>query len=320
MMHTMHPGALAAMDLNLLVALHALLIEGNVTAAARRLSLSQSATSHALARLRERLGDPLLVRSGRRLDRTPRATALLPALERGLAELESALSGEPPFDPRTARRTFTLGTADYGQAVLLGPLLARLRQEAPGIDLFALAFPDVVERLDAGTMDLAVVPTAPTPAGYSSTPLFEDGFICMLRAGHPAARGGRLSMARYLALGHLLVAPQGGPGSIVDTELAGRGHQRRVTVRVSSFLTAPILVASSDLVSTGPERLWRALAPHYPVRLLPPPLRLPRFGIHLLWHRRRDNDPALLWMRRLLEEVARGPVAPRRSRRGTPAV
>jgi DNA-binding transcriptional LysR family regulator len=302
-MHSMH-ARLSALDLNLMVALHALLTEASVTRAARRISLSQSAVSHALGRLRLLIGDPLLVRSGRRLELTPRARALLPALERGLGELDGALRGEPPFAPATTRRFFTLGLADYAQAVLLGPLLARLQKEAPAVGLSAVAFPDVIERMDAGTMDLALMPTTTLPPGFSSSKLFSDRFVCMVRRGHPRVRGPRLSLATYLSLGHVVVAPTGQSGSLVDTELGRRGLERHTAVRVSSFLTAPVVVTESDLVSTGPERLWRSMVGRYPIRLLPPPLRLGRFDIHLVWHDRWQNDPAHRWLRQLITEVS----------------
>jgi DNA-binding transcriptional LysR family regulator len=304
-MHAMHGNRLAALDLNLLVVLHALLTEASVTRAAVRVSLSQSATSHALTRLRQLLGDPLLVRQGPRLALTPRAVALMPALERGLAELDSAVSGEPPFDPATARRSFSVGMADYAQAVLLPPLLARLHREAPTIDLAANAFPDVFERMDAGTMDMAMIPTSPLPSGFESVRLFSDGFVCIVRRGHPIVRGPRLTLKQYLALDHVLVAPAGMSGSIVDTALEQLGAQRRVAVRISNFLAAPIVVIQSDLIHTGPARLLRSLVALYPMRLFRPPLRLPGFDIHLTWHKRRTNDPGHTWLRGLIVEQSR---------------
>jgi DNA-binding transcriptional LysR family regulator len=298
--------SLAGMDLNLLVVLEALLAERNVTRAARRVGLSQSAASHALGRLRALLGDPLLVRSGRRLDLTPRAVDLLPALERGLAELGSALRGEPPFDPRTARRSFTVSMADYSQAVLLAPLLARARREAPGFDLSLVAFPNSLELMDRGTVDAAVLVGDPVPSGFTRRRLFSDGFVCMMRKGHPAVAGPRLSMRQYLALDHLVVAPAGSPGSMVDDQLERRGLRRRIAVRVSSFLAAPIVVAQTDLINTGPQRLLRPLASRFPIRLLPPPLRLPTFELQLVWHARRDHDPAHRLLRDLITAASAG--------------
>jgi DNA-binding transcriptional LysR family regulator len=306
MMHMVHDTRLAALDLNLLVALRALLTERHVTRAARKLGLSQSATSHALSRLRELYADPLLVRSGRSLEPTPRAIALLPQLERGLSELEAGLRGQEPFDPLRARFSLRLGTADYGQAVLSGPLLSLLRTEAPGVNLQTTSYPDILEQLEAGTIDLATLPKAKLSRAFAEQRLFSDGFVCMLRKGHPALRNKRLSLQQYLGLEHLLVAPGGTPGSIVDSELSRRGLSRRVVLQVSSFVVAPQVIAESDLISTGPELLWRRMSHHYPVVLLPAPLRLSRFELCLVWHARREHDPAHVWMRRAVARAVHG--------------
>lgn len=301
-MHMLHDPKLSALDLNLLVVLAALLEERHVTRAARRVGLSQSATSHALSRLRELYRDPLLVRSGRRLDLTPRAVELLPQLTRGLAELGGTLSGERAFEPLTARRSFTIGMADYVQTLLLPALLRSLTKRAPHVDVAVSGFPDASDRLEDGTMDAAVLQGTKAPKGLSSRQLFSDGFTCMLRKGHPQVPGARLSMARYLSLNHVLVSPSGQGPSFVDTELERRGLTRRIALRVASFLIAPQVVCESDLVSTGPSRLLALLATRYPIRLFSPPLRLPRFQLQLAWHSRLDHDPAHAWFRQQLIE------------------
>ncbi len=305
MMHMVHEPKLAAIDLNLLVALRALLVERHVTRAARQLGLSQSATSHALGRLRELFADPLLVRSGRNLELTPRAVALLPQLQRGLGELEGSLRSEERFEPGRARFPLRLGMADYGQAILSGPLLALLRAEAPGVDLQITSYPDLLERLEAGTLDVALTTKAKLPRAFAEQRLFSDGFVCILRKGHPALRKKRVSLAQYLELEHLLVSPSGTPGSYVDTELARRGLARRVVMQVSSFLVAPQVVAETDLISTGPALLLRRMSEHYPVVLLATPLPIPRFELCLVWHSRRDHEPAHAWMRQLVMRVAK---------------
>jgi DNA-binding transcriptional LysR family regulator len=303
MMHMVHDvPKLSGIDLNLLVVLRALLSERHVTRAARQLGLSQSATSHALSRLRELYADPLLVRSGRALELTPRAMALLPLLERGLHELEGSLRGEEPFDPKRAKLALRLGAADYAQAVLFGPLVALLQKEAPGIDLEAMSYPDLQAELEAGTIDIGIDTKRKLPRTLSQTVLFSDGFVCMLREGHPFTKR-KLTLKAYLELGHLLVAPGGTRGSFVDTELAHRGQTRRVALQVASFLVAPQVVAETDLISTGPERLLRRVSTHYPIRILPTPLQLPGFDICLVWHTRRDHDPALSWLRSAIERV-----------------
>jgi DNA-binding transcriptional LysR family regulator len=301
-MRMVHDASLSAIDLHLLVILRALLRERHVTRAAAQVGLSQSATSHALSRLRELCADPLLVRRGRGLELTARAARLLPSLERGLSDLASVVTAEPAFDPKTARKLFTLATADYEQGVLLTPLLGEIERSAPDVDLSLVTFPNVAELLDAGRVDLAVVITGSISSTFSTQPLFADKFVSMVRKGHPRVRD-KLTLDGYLALRHVLVAPGGAPGSIVDTELARRGLERRVALVVSSFLVAPIIVSETDFISTAPERLARRMAERFPLRLLAPPLRLPQFSFSLAWHPRLDQDPAHIWLRRLLTQV-----------------
>lgn len=299
----MHDSVLRGIDLNLLVLLRALLSERHVTRAARRVGLSQSAASHALSRLRELYGDPLLVRRGRVLELTPRALLLVPELKQGLSQLESTLEPAQAFDVSRARRRFTIAAADYFQS-LLGPLLQRISLEAPGFQLSFVGFTSALEPLDSGQADLALLVSTPLPAGYSARRLFSDGFVCMSRRHHPSKLGKRISLAQYLAAKHLVVAPGGTPGSLVDSELERRGHQRQVVASVSSFLAAPIVVSRSDLLTTGPERLWRQLAPLYGVKLSALPFRLPRFEMDLVWHTRRDTDPAHAFLREALASAA----------------
>ena len=280
-------------------------MNANVTRAARQLGLSQSATSHALSRLRDLYGDPLLVRSGRALELTPRAVALLPQLERGLGELQASLSGQEGFEPRRARLPLRIGAADYPQALLSAPLLSLLRAEAPSVALQITSYPDLREQLEAGAIDVAItVKTRPLKI-FAEQPLFSDGFVCVLRKGHPALRQGRFNLQRYLALEHLLVAPGGTPGNFVDTELSRRNLTRRVALQISSFLVAPQLVAESDMITTGPELLLRQVSAYQPVVLLRAPLQLPRFELALVWHTRRDHDPAHVWMRDVVVRAAR---------------
>lgn len=300
----MHDRVLSGIDLNLLVVLRALLTERHVTRAAARVGLSQSATSHALARLRELYADPLLVRSGRTLALTPRAARLLPALERGLGELEGAVAGEPEFDPATARRMFTLGISDYLQALVMGPLLRRLAVRAPGVDLCVVVFPNLRELLDTGAIDLAVSVPSSELRGASHQPLFDESFVCMVRRGHPHIKRAP-SLELYLAQRHLVIAPTGTPGSLIDTVLAQRGLERRIALRVTNFLIAPVVVCETDLINTMPARLARHLAKTYPLRLWPPPLELPTFEYGMYWHPRLEHDPAQRWLREFTAGVVK---------------
>ena len=303
-MHMAHDRALAAIDLNLLLVLRALLRERHVTRAAALVGLSQSATSHALSRLREMYDDPLLVRSGRTLTLTPRAERLLPTLERGFGDLESAVAAEPQFEPSTTRRTFRIGMSDYLQALIMGPLLRQLATRAPGIDLTVVVFPNFRELVDSGAIDLALTISGNESRNSRSEALFSEDFVCMVRRDHPQIKK-RLSLETYLAQRHVVIAPGGTPGSMVDTVLGQRGLERRIALRVTNFLIVPVVVCETDFVNTMPTRLARQLAKTYPLRLVPPPFELPRFEYIMLWHPRHDHDPAQRWLREFLARVIR---------------
>lgn len=315
----MHETNLAAVDLNLLVALDALLEERSVTRAAQRLGLSQPATSHALARLRELTGDALLVRSGARLVRTPRAEALQPAVRAILDDVRRALEGDH-FEPASARRAFTIASADYGELVLVPPLLRILAREAPGVDLVVRPVPEEpAEALAAGRVDLVlgVEPGRGAPGSLERRKLFDDGFVCLVRRDHPVLER-ELTVERFAAMGHLFIAPRGTRGGVVDDALGRRGLERRVVAMVPSFVAAPALVAESDLVVTLPSLLAARLAGPFGLRALEAPVRLPRFTISALWHARSRRDPAHAWLRATLVRAA-GQVAARGSSRATRA-
>lgn len=301
---------LAAIDLNLLVVFDALLAERHVTRAAARLGLSQSAASHALARLRRLLGDPLLVRDGAALVPTVRAAALAPRLADALAALRAALAPPPAFDPATARRRFTLGLADYAQFVLLPPLLARLSVAAPHVDLVARDFPlDRADEFDVTVAPGRAIASADPLAAVRSPALrerrlFRERFVCLTRERHPRI-GKKLDLATFVALPHAFIAPRGTPGGVVDEVLAERGLSRRVALTIQHFLVAPYAIAGSDLVITLAERLARAFADQLPLAVHEPPLAIPRFAMHLYWHERHHLDPAHQWLRGQLVEVAR---------------
>ncbi len=303
-MHETH--ALAGVDVNLLVALDALLTERHVTRAARRLGLTQPAASHALARLRALLDDPLLVRGGDGgLAPTPRAEALAPVVHRALAELAAAVRGADVFDPATARRTFRLGTGDYAELVLLPQLAARLGRIAPRVDLFATSPPtDAPAAMARGDLDLVLSPPQPDwTTGCYTRHLFDDDFTCVVRKGHPVAAQ-RLTVARFCALDHLLIAPRGTSGGFVDDALRAVGRARRVAVVVPHFLVAPHVVAATDLILTLASRMTDRLASPLGLVTLPPPVELPGFAMHLVWHQRTHHDAGHRWFRDQVAAVA----------------
>lgn len=301
--------ALRGLELDQLVYLDAMLRLRSVTRAAEEVGITQSAMSHALRKLRARLGDALLVRVGGGMALTPAAEHLHTPLRAALVDLNRALAQPPAFTPATAARTFRLATPDLFDVLLLPQLLARLQVEAPGIDLDVGPYgrAPLAERLATGTLDLAIVPVqrgAPAPSGDSALvrrTLFHDHFRCFLRGDHPAlARP--WDTETWLSLRHLLISPEGRGDGVVDHVLAAEGRRRRVGLRIRTFSAAPALVAQTDLVLTAPAsmaRVARALG----IVDLPPPVALPGHGVAMVWHRRFGDDPALRWFRELLQEI-----------------
>jgi DNA-binding transcriptional LysR family regulator len=307
---SMQPVHLEALDLNLLVALRALLSERHVTRAAARVGLSQPAMSHALSRLRELLGDPLLVRTPSGMRPTPRAEAMTAPLERALEEIGRLISSPAPFDPRLSTRKFRIASNDYMELVLFPRLLRKLWHEAPSIDVRIINLGgDVSADLAEGRLDVAMgvvgqLTSADGPRGLRSRNLVSDGFVCVVREEHPVVKK-RLTLDDFVALPHALVAPRGDGGSVVDSALARIGKTRRVAVEIPHFLVAPHVVRETDLVLTLAARIAVTLAPLLGLRQIPPPLELPGFTMSMVWHERQHVDPAHVWLRDLIATVAK---------------
>lgn len=287
---------LARLDLHHLRALDALLDTRSVTRAAARLGVTQSALSHTLRGLRAVIGDPLLVRGPGGLVPTPRAEAMAGPLRQAMAALAAVLSAGPGWEPATAQRTFSLTMADALSMTVMRGLLTVVRAEAPGVDLVVRAAGDGLASLTRGDIDLAFVVGVPDLPGVHVRALFEEDFVCLVRQGHPEV-GETLDLDTWTRLGHALVSPLGGSGSVVDTALAALGRHRRVVLRVPYFLAAPLLIASSDLVLTLPRRVAMLLVELAPLRLLEPPIALPHFTQRMVWPTRLQDDPGHRWLR-----------------------
>lgn len=315
------PERLAGVDLNLLVSLDALLSERHVTRAARRLGVTQSAMSHTLRRLRDLFEDPLLVRAPGGMVPTPRAEALSLTVRTGLATLGVALFEPATFDAATSTRRFRLATPDLFDAVALAPLLQQLGQTAPGVDLTAVSISrgGVWEGLASGELDVAVMPkldgpnsTAPLwtedcPEGLQTRTLFRDEFVVFLRQGHPALGADQgIDLERYAAARHLMVSPTGEGHGLVDDLLATAGLSRRVALRIPHFTSAPAIVATSDLVLTGPQALG-ALMAYLPCVSVPPPMAIPGHRVVMFWHERMTQDPGHRWLREALAGLGECP-------------
>lgn len=305
LMFIMHPTNVAGVDLNLLVAFDALAAELHVTRAAKRVGLSQPAMSHALKRLRDLLDDELFVRTARGLLPTTRAEALAPVVHRTLAEIGAALAPPRAFDPKTLRRTFVVRATDYVEIALLPPLLARLREAGPHVVLRLRPTSGTSdEAVDLLDHDLLVGPLAKSSPRLVAQKLFDDDFVTVARRDHPVVKK-RLSIEQFVALDHIQISIRGTPGGPVDDALQKRGLQRRIALFVPHFLSAPAIVAESDLILTLARRVANRVAPMLDLRVFTPPLEIPGFTIQQVWHERNHADPAHAWFRGVVAEVAR---------------
>jgi DNA-binding transcriptional LysR family regulator len=299
-------------DLNLLVALDALLQEESVSRAAARVGLSTPAMSHALGRLRERLGDPLLVRAGQRMALTPRAANLRGRVEAVVREALAVFERERPADVRALERAFRIHASDHA-VTILGAELDRAVRAAPGVTLqFLPSQRDEAMALRDGTVDLAIgvydySPYSELPSELRIQQLFEDRFVCLVRAGHPTVKR-KLSLRQFAQLRHIQIVPRGDVGGYVDDLLAEHGLRRTIARAVPYFLAGLVLTAETDYVLTMSARLARPLARKLGLRVLPPPaeLGLEPYAVSQIWHPRNDRDPGHRWLREAVVASARG--------------
>ena len=301
-------------DLNLLVTLHVLLEERNVTRAAKRLGVTQSAASRSLSRLREQLDDEVLVRARGQMVPTPRAEAMQAPLKRVLHELGVMLFTIEEIDPATLQRRFRLGMSDYPMVPVLPALVDRLAREAPKVSFAMRPLPtDIDAPLVEGELDLVVCPKQPSTAGIVWSLLARDRFVSICRVGHPRVRRS-MDLDAFLRERHLLVAPDGEtPLEHVDRALMSLGREREVLVHVPSFHAATQLILSSDLVATLPSALVSKL-PSDRVQVFACPVALDGITLHAAWHERMRHDRAHKWFRGVVAEVmadlVSGPTTP----------
>jgi DNA-binding transcriptional LysR family regulator len=318
-------------DLNLFVVFDTIYAEGSLTQAALKLSLSQPAVSHALARLRELLGDSLFARQGKRMVPTPFARNLIGTVRQSLQMLESGLQGPAEFDPGQAQRVFHLGMRDVLEAIALPPLVARLQRAAPGVALHCVRIDrrDMETELASGGLDLAVDVALPMGSDVRHRPLMNDQLVVVARRGHPAfvevrpsatrraAKGARrlaafdgaeplgrdLTMPTYLAQSHVLVSSRRtGPG-LEDFELNRMGLRRRIGLRCQHYFAACRVVSETDMILTMPEHYARIANEPFGNLLHAFPLATPSLDVHLYWHASGEHDPANAWLRGQLDEV-----------------
>ncbi len=292
------------LDLNLLLALDALLAEQNVTRAAKRLNLSQPALSARLARLRDLFGDQLLTPTQRGMAPTARALQLQEPLRDALERVRSVLTDGVSFEPETAKLTVSLAGTDYIQYAVIAPLTLRLMRVAPKIQVVArqLSAQELPKQLERGEVDLAFLLPGTAGPSLRQRKLFDERYVVAVRKNHPKASR-TLTLDTFCELDHIIVSPLDGTiRTSIDTQLVALGRQRHVQMSVPNFLVAPEVVARSDMAFLSPERLVRHRGDA--LKFYDPPFTVEGFTMMLAWHDRTHNHPAYNWLREQIVSVA----------------
>ena len=310
------------LDLNLLRVFDEVMAARNLTRAAASLAMTQPAVSNALRRLRDALGDELVVRAGYGVTPTPRAIALWPVVREALASLQASVA-PTVFDPATSRQNFVLAMADATAAILVPPLVRHIEATAPGVSLRVLPLTtrDPRALLEAGEVDMAVgyfpavvaaiglqTMQSGTPDNFSHALLYSGEYVCVMRRGHPLARdlnASPLTLDAYCEAHHLLVSFSGRPFGFIDEALAAINRTRRVVITVNQFFTAGRVVAGSDLLTVLPRHFLPSTGMQDELLVVELPFEVPPVRVDMVWHRRAQALAAQRWLREAIGEVAR---------------
>jgi DNA-binding transcriptional LysR family regulator len=311
---------LSGLDLNLLRVLDVLMQERRVASAAQRLQLSQPAVSNALARLRKAMGDELLTRAPNGMEPTPFAKDLHATLLPALKAIEHSLKAKAAFDPASSIWQARIAMTDIGEIVFLPALLAHAAQAAPGLTLETLRDSQakslaggsgITTAMAEGRVDLAVGWLPDVTEGLYQRKLFTQRYVCIARAGHPLlstrVRGKppKLTLEKFMQAEHIAIRAEGTGHTKADETLQSMGkagQQRKVKLRVPSFLSVPQIVSQTDLIATVPEKLAEQCAKPFQLQVLSHPVDMPAFELKMFWHRRVHTDPANQWLRALVVE------------------
>ncbi len=297
------------LDLNLLVALDALLLDRNITLAGKRVHLSQSAMSGALSRLREYFDDELLTQVGRRMIPTPLGEALMEPVRKILLEIQTTVATQPRFDPATAHRCFKLMMSDYVATVLMSAAMPRIERLAPQVRIEILGndVDSPFDELDRAEIDLLIMPERYLRDAHPCDTLFQDEFTGVAwKENRLLPPDGRLSMEQYLKLGHVISRFASARAATADEWFVTQlGHERRVEVVTMNFTSVFTSVVGTQRVATVHKRLARYYERYLPITLFDIPFEMPRIAEAMQWHGNFDTDPGNVWLRGVLKEVAR---------------
>ncbi len=290
-------------DLKLLSIFDEIYQTRSVSKAGENLGLSQSAISVGLGKLRQHFDDPLFVRTSSGMQPTPYAEELAKPLREGLDLLRTALKHHATFDPRTSHRNFRVCFTDISEIVLLPAILQRVLATAPNVRLEITHITEAIPRiLEAGAADLAVGFMPQLEAGFRQQRLFRQEFVCLASAKHPRIKD-KLTLQQFTAAPHLAVTTSGTGHWIVEKTLEEQRIERRVVLRVPSFLGVATLIGATELLVIVPRRLGEALLPQGRIKILDSPVKIPSYVVKQHWHERYHRDPGNIWLRQVIREI-----------------
>lgn len=294
----------SSIDLNLLSVFQEVYRERQISAAARRLGLTQSAVSNALARLRRTFGDELFVRTAHGMQPTPLAQQMAEPIGAAMAQVALALSQRSRFDPATSGRRFTLAMTDVGEVYFMPVLIERCRAVAPNVEIASSRANGLTlkDDMETGRVDLAIGAFEDVSEALYHRALFRQRFVSMFRKDHPLAKG-KVDLARFVAAPHLIVDAAQSPYDRINGLLEKAGVTAGARFRVPHFTAVPYIVSTSELVVTVPQKLAESAASPFGLKWIEPPLALPTLQTNVFWHRRFNHDPGIQWLRGLIADV-----------------
>ena len=295
---------LRELDLNLLLVFREVFRERQISSAAKRLRLTQSAVSNALARLRRSVGDELFVRTADGMQPTPYAEQMAEPVAAALAHLELALKPERAFDPATSRRRFTIAMTDVGETYFMPRLIERCSALAPHVAIASVraGMTDLRAEMEAGRVDMAIGAFGDVPASLYQRRLFRQTYVSLLRLGHPLGDA-PLTPEQMAAARHLVVTAMESPYDAIRSALEGAGIAAAASFSVPHFAAVPYIVSTTDLVATVPHKLAERAAGPFQLRYHASPLPLPDLQTNMFWHRRYNQDEGNRWLRALVAEM-----------------
>lgn len=300
-MSSMH---IDGLHLNQLRLVDALARNTNLGEAAEEIGLTQSAASHALARLRAELQDPIFIRTSEGMRPTAYGMRLAASVRDALESLRVGLDRHPEFEPRTSTRSFSVIMSDVSQMLYLPRLLSRITAEAPGVTVKVYPLPAKAPHLvlESGEIDLAVGAFSRLIAGCRQKRLYREHYVCVVRRDHPAFITG-MSVESFCRVPQAVVDPRGYVHERLDRWLAQQKVRRSVKLQVPYFMSLPLVIAQSDLLVVMAGRVAKAYAEMLPLKIMPPPVKLPTYDPRLFWHERFHRDPANRWLRNVYIEL-----------------